>query len=63
MSAEYYIPNFGHRKQVSSLCHIKMGGRGRKMFKFDKESGLPVQVGVILGLGFSAYWLEKMYMM
>lgn len=51
------------RKQASSFNHIKLGGRGRKMFKFDKERGFPVQVGIILGLGFTVCWLGNMYMM
>lgn len=33
------------------------------MFKFDKGRGFPVQVGIILGLGFAVRWLGNMYMM
>lgn len=59
----YYIPQFSHMQEASSVYHIKMGGWGRKMFKFDKGRGFPFQVGVILGLGFAVCWLGDMYMM
>lgn len=67
MSVEYYTRTYLNllicRKQASSLYHIKMGGWGRKMLKFDKGRGFPVQVGIILGLGFAVRWLGNMYMM
>lgn len=63
MSLEHtqtYLILLTYRKQESSLCHIRLGGRRRKMFKFDKGRGFPVQVGVILGLGLSICWLGNM---
>lgn len=63
LQTQTYLNLLTCRKQESSLYHIKMGGWGRKMFKFDKGRGFPVQVGVILGLGFAVWWLGNMYMM